>query len=81
MVKSKVGLAKEYHIQPSEIDKMVYFEYEYLLEEINVIQKQQEEQNANHQKEYSSMQNSMMPKMPQMTIPKIQMPTIQMPKL
>lgn len=60
---------------------MVYFEYEYLLEEINVIQKQQEEQNANHQKEYSSMQNSMMPKMPQMTMPKIQMPTIQMPKL
>lgn len=86
LVKNKVGLAKEYHIQPSEINRMVFFEYEYMLEEINVLQKQQEEQNASQQKEYDSMRKgmnpqSMMPKMPNVTMPKVSMPSITMPKL
>lgn len=86
MVKNKIGLAKEYHIQPSEINAMVFFEYEYMLEEINVLQKQQEEQNASHQKEYDNMRKgmspqSMMPKMPKVEMPKFTTPSISMPKL
>lgn len=81
MVKSKVGLAKEYHIAPSEVDRMIFFEYEYLLEEINVLQKQQEEQNISQQKEYESMKHSMShPKMPDMKMPSFTMPQITMPK-
>ena len=34
LVINKLYICKEYHIQPSEIDRMVYFEYEYMEEEI-----------------------------------------------
>lgn len=64
---------------------MAYFEYEHILEEIKVIQKEQEKQNEEHEKAMGnynptsfqrSMQNSMnnykipTPRMPQMQIPK-----------
>lgn len=35
LVKKKVSLAKNFHIQPSEIDNMVMWEYEYFLKEMN----------------------------------------------
>ena len=85
MVKNKIGLSKEYHIQPSEIDRMIFFEYEQLLEEINVLQKQEEEARAAQQKEYGvpkgmNMSN-FMPKQSSFQMPKITMPSFQMPKL
>ena len=38
-VKSNLYICKEYHIQPSEILRMPYYQYEIILEEIKVIQK------------------------------------------
>lgn len=59
LVKNKLYICKEYHIQPSELDRMVYYEYEWILEEINILQKEQEKQNEAQQKEYDSMRKNM----------------------
>ena len=73
-------------MQPSEIDRFVYYEYEWILEEINVLQKQQEEDNKAQQEQYDNMKQSMnmnamtnsmrnsMPKMGDMKMPTINMP-------
>ena len=54
LVQNKLLLAKNYHLQPSEIDKLQYYEWEAYLEEVNILEKkyqaeqekQQEEQKA-----------------------------------
>lgn len=83
LVKNKLFICREYHIQPSEIDKFKYYEYEWILEEIKVIEKEQEKQNEKQQKEMSSMKSQYNPqnmmsnmKMPSMTMPKINIPKI-----
>ena len=88
LVKNKLYICKEYHIQPSEIDRFVYYEYEWILEEINIIQKEQEEQNKKQQEEYEGMRNSMnfnsmmgsmknsMPNMGNMKMPSVSMPKL-----
>ncbi len=87
IVKNKLYICKEYHLQPSEIDRMAYYEYEWILEEINLIQKEQEKQNEAQQKEYDSMKSSMNPgnmmKNAQSSMPNmgnIKMPTMSIPK-
>ena len=55
MVKNKLFICKEYHIQPSEIDRMVYFEYEYILEDIKKEQKEAEKRNKEDEKKYGNM--------------------------
>ena len=85
-VKVKTTLAKEFHIQPSEIDKMPAWEYEMFMQELNRMVK---EENEKHKKEMdasgienakkmsdpryiSKQQKQMMPKMPSMgSIPKL----------
>lgn len=52
LIKIKVSLAKEFHIQPSEIDKMVFWEYELFMKELNISVK---EDNKRQEKE---MENS-----------------------
>ena len=88
LTKNKLFICKEYHIQPSEIDKMQFWEYEWYTDEIKEISKAQEEEQKRQEKEYSSIQGSMNPSnmmrnvsqsMPSVSMPK--MPTIQMPKL
>lgn len=90
LVKTKIYISKEFHIQPSEIDKLPYYEYEMYLEQMNLIAKQQEEENKKQQEEYESMKssmnpskmmnnNNMTPKMPTVNMPK--MPTVNIPKL
>lgn len=88
MVVSKLHICKEYHIQPSEIDRMVFFEYEYMLEEIKVIQKQQEKQQEEDQKQYANMQKNMNPASmtpkynPSSMMPSnVKMPSFSMPKI
>jgi hypothetical protein len=83
LVKNKLFICKEYHIQPSEIDRMVYFEYEWILEEINKEAKEAEKRRKEDEKQYGSVgkmpnYNSMMnnvgrsmPKMPSFSMPKI----------
>ena len=61
MVLNKLYICKEYHIQPSEIDRLVFFEYEYMMDEIKVIQKQQEKQREAEDKQYANMQKNMNP--------------------
>lgn len=55
LVRNKLYICKEYHIQPSEIDRLVFFEYEYILEDIKAEQKEAERRNAEEEKKYSSM--------------------------
>ena len=44
-IKVKSILAKEFHIQPSEIDKMPAWEYELFMQEINTLVKEENERN------------------------------------
>ena len=57
LVKNKLYICREWHIQPSEIDKMIYFEYEQMLKDIQEFNKEQEKQNKQEQKQYNSMMN------------------------
>lgn len=78
LVKNKLAISREYHIQPSEIDKMMYFEYEDVLEIVNETaeeeKKKQEQDQANSQANMpnmSSMMSSLKSSMPKMTVPKL----------
>jgi len=80
LVKNKLYICKNYHIQPSEIDKMEYFNYEYMLEDIKEIQ-DEEQKRADEQesgsgmgdmsKQMRSMQNSMTSTMSNFKMPSI----------
>ena len=82
LVLSKLGICREYHIQPSEILRMPYYQYEIILEEIKVIQKQQEEQSNQQQKDYDSMKNKYNPSsiMKGMGNMNMNMPKVSIPK-
>lgn len=85
LAKNKLYICKEWHIQPSEIDKTVYYEYEWMLDSINEDHKEQEKRSKEEQKQYDSMKKSM-PNMNNMnnimknagahapTLPKISLP-------
>lgn len=77
MVKNKLHIAKEWHISPSEIDKLVFYEYEWILEEINIIQKEQEKRNKEEEKKYANLESAY--KQPKVSMPS--MPKINMPKI
>lgn len=84
LISNKVQLAKNFHIQPSEIDKMCMWEYELFMKELNeVVKKENKEQKAEMDKyDVKGMQkmanpnsmSKMMPKMPDMS-------SIKMPKI
>ena len=57
LVRNKLFICKNNNIQPSEIDRMWYFEYETLVKEINEYQKKEEEEQKKQEKE----QNKNMP--------------------
>ena len=88
LVKNKLYLCRDYHIQPSEIDRMPFFEYEYMLEDVKQIQKEQEKEQERQQKEQDNMRHSMNPNtmmrgmqqsMPNMS--SVKLPQMQIPKL
>ena len=58
LVRNKLFICREWHIQPSEVDKLVFFEYEYMLEDINKDQKDRAEQREKEEKQYADMQRS-----------------------
>lgn len=88
MVRNKLFICREWHVQPSEIDKMPYYEYEQILEEINIVQKEQEKEKKEQEKQYGglnnmnpkSMMNSMRNSMPSFNTNSFKMPTLSMPK-
>ena len=45
LIKVKASLAKEFHIQPSELDRMPAWEYELFMKEINQAVKEENERN------------------------------------
>lgn len=62
-------------MQPSEIDRMLMFEYEYLLEDIKSYVKKQEDQRKEEEKNYkmptmSGMMNQAKASMPKISVPK-----------
>ena len=74
-------------MQPSEIDKFPFYEYEWILEEIKILQKEQEKQQEQNDKGLgplsgmnpSKMMNNMtsgmkMPNMSSMSMPKMSIP-------
>ena len=85
-IKNKAALAKNFHIQPSEIDKMPTWEYEYFMMALNdLVNDENEEQKKEMSKynidqykkmanpnSYKNMANG--PKMPNMTMPSMKMP-------
>lgn len=88
LTKNKLFICKEYHIQPSEIDKMQFWQYEWFTDEIKEISKEEEKRQKEQEKQQQSMQSSLNPSsmmrnvqssMPNIAAPK--MPTVNMPKL
>lgn len=83
-IRMKASLAKNFHIQPSEIDKMMYWEYEMFIDALNNIMKdendaQQKEMDKYHVGDAMKMMNprnmdrmTQGPKMPDMS--KMKMP-------
>lgn len=58
LVKNKLHICREWHIQPSEIDRLQYFEYEQMIDEIKSYNKEQEKQQQAQNKEYEQMRKS-----------------------
>ena len=89
LVKNNLYICKDYHIQPSEIRKLPYYEYEFILIEIKVIEeKQQEEQEKYNEKFDTKSMNSQMNNMSRnmmgggnFKMPNVSMPNINMPKI
>ena len=79
LVKNKLSICREWHIQPSELDRLPYFEYEQILDEVNEVAKEQAKKNEEEQKRYNSMQKTI-PNMNNLTssigksLPKMTMP-------
>lgn len=79
LIQNKVALAKNFHIAPSELDRMYYWEYEYLLEEVNNNIKSENERTDKETSKYkdfnpnSAMRDarSMIPKSSGFSAPKI----------
>ena len=83
MYKNFLFICKDYHIQPSEINQMPYYQYELYLEEINIIQKEQQKENEKYEKGQSQMMKGMNPNsmmnnvsrnMGNMSMPKVNIP-------
>ena len=83
MVQNKLFICKEYHVQPSEIDRMVFFEYEYVLEYIKKEQAEAKKRQEEDEKKYGNMKmpnySSMMNNISSHSTPSL--PKISMPKL
>jgi hypothetical protein len=84
LVTNKVHLAKNFHIQPSEIDKMPMWEYEMFMKTLNEVVKEENKKQKDEMDKYdinsykkmtnpsnmNKMMNPSIPKMPSMNMPK-----------
>lgn len=60
------------HIQPSELDNMEYYEFQYLVKELLDHLKRENDANKGQQEQQSGMMGNM--KMPNMKIPSMKIP-------
>lgn len=76
LVRNQLYLSKEYHIAPSEVLMMTFFEYEDFISNVKEIQKKEEEQRKKdeQQQRMSSPKMPAMPKMPSVSMPKVSIP-------
>lgn len=81
MVRNKLFIAKEWHIQPSEIDRMFFYEFELVKQEINVAIREQEKQNKEQEKQYSDIHRSMNPSSMMNSMRSMNMPGMKMPAM
>ena len=82
LIKIKAIFAKEFHIQPSEVDNMAVWEYELFTKELNELVKEENERNKQEMdkagikdakkmsdpKNIQRMQSAAIPKMPNINI-------------
>jgi hypothetical protein len=69
------------HIQPSEIDKLEYYEYWYIVKDLaDFIKKQNEGQKEQEENAYKYNDSMKSPKAPNIKQPSIKMPNIKTPK-
>jgi hypothetical protein len=69
-------VSKHYHIQPSELERMPYWEYELLLDCINQDIKEENKRNEGENKKYGNMNTSSMMRDAQRNMPKFNTPTM-----
>lgn len=82
MAKNKLFICKDWHLQPSEIDKVPFYEYELYLEAINANNKEEAERQEKENKQYEAMSKSYKnpsssfkaPSMPSFSMPSFSMP-------
>lgn len=55
LMRNKVNLSKNFYIAPSELDRMYYWEYEYLLEEVNNNIKEENDRQEKESSKYGDM--------------------------
>ena len=84
LVKNKLYISRDWHIAPSEIDRLVYFEYEQMLEDINEFNKEQEKKSKEEREQYDNMMSkskmntnfNSMYKNAQSSLPKVPIPKL-----
>ena len=76
-VRNDLYLAREYHIQPSELRQMPYWIYEYYIEEVHDTAKKEAKEREDQEKQ----QQNMMPKMPTMSQMQSQVKMPSMPNM
>ena len=78
LAKNKLFICKDWHIQPSEIDRVPFYEYELYLESINTNNKEEAERQEKENKQYEAMSKSY--KNPTSSFKAPSMPSFSMPK-
>lgn len=82
LAKNKLFICKDWHLQPSEIDRVPFYEYELYLESINANNKEEAERQEKENKQYEAMSKSYKnptssfkaPSMPSFSMPSFSMP-------
>ena len=85
LLKNRLYIAKDFNIQPSEIARMPFYEYEFLLEDIKEFAEEEKKKNKEQEDKYGNMNPSSMLKSAQRSIPSIKPPggssSFKMPKV
>lgn len=83
LVRDKLIIVKEFFIQPSEIDRMPYWEYETVKEEVHKYLKEKQKQNEQQNDDYASQRKQMSSgfKPSAFKTPSFKSPNIKIPKI
>lgn len=74
LVKNRLFIAKDFNIQPSEIAKMPYYEYEFLLEDIKEYAEEENKKQKEQEDKYKNMSPSSLLKTAQKSVPSYKPP-------